>query len=206
MSTGLSPQVVTETLWALAIDGSPAWTPDQIVLITTKEGARLASGSLADDGDGLLRSLGEDYGRNEVAALGANLRLEVIADGEQAGFEDLDSEAAHFAAADRTMRIIRDLTAGAENQLHASIAGGRKSQGALLALSMSLFARPGDRLSHVIVDDAFANRRDFFYPPPNPVQLPGAGDRSSIPPTPPCASPTFPSRDCGRGYQATSSR
>jgi hypothetical protein len=38
---------------------------------------------------------------------------------------------------------------------------------------MSLFARPGDRLSHVIVDDAFAGHADFFYPPPIPAMLAG---------------------------------
>lgn len=173
LSTGLSPQVVTETVWSLAIRSDPAWTPDQIVLITTREGARRARESLLDAGAAQLRSLGRAYDREDLATLDARTRVEIIADADQPGFEDLDSDAAHRAAADRTMAIIRDLTAEAGHQIHASIAGGRKSQGALLALSMSLFARPGDRLSHVIVDDAFANHADFFYPPPMPVKLTG---------------------------------
>jgi len=171
LSTGLSPQVVTETLWALAVRQAPAWTPDEVVLITTAEGARRAKETLLDRGAGRIRALGRDYRRDDLAALADRVRLEVIADADAPGYEDLDSDAAHFAAADRTMAVIRDLTEDAGRQVHASIAGGRKSQGALLALSMSLFARAGDRLSHVIVDDAFASHPDFFYPPPAPTRL-----------------------------------
>ena len=36
---GLSPQVVTETIYGLAVVGTPAWIPDEIHLITTREGA-----------------------------------------------------------------------------------------------------------------------------------------------------------------------
>ncbi|MGI9168869.1 MAG: CRISPR-associated ring nuclease Csm6 [Caulobacteraceae bacterium] len=171
LSTGLSPQVVTETLWSLAIARTPSWTPDEVVLITTKEGARRAEQSLL--AQGRLAALGADYRRGDLAALAGALRIEVIADADRPGFEDVDSDAAHLAAADRTMAIVRDLTAEGDRRIHASIAGGRKSQGALLALSMSLFARPGDRLSHVIVDDAFAGHPDFFYPPPVPTRLTG---------------------------------
>ncbi|HKM71076.1 MAG TPA: hypothetical protein VJX94_13665 [Stellaceae bacterium] len=37
--TGLSPQIVTETLYALAVTGSPAWAPTEIRIITTRRGA-----------------------------------------------------------------------------------------------------------------------------------------------------------------------
>ena len=81
VSTGLSPQVVTETLWALAIDRHPSWTPDEIVLVTTVEGARRARNTLADDGgEARIAGLARDYGRPDVAILGGRLRLEMIAD------------------------------------------------------------------------------------------------------------------------------
>jgi len=173
VSTGLSPQVVTETLWSLCIREATPWVPDQVVVITTREGARKARETLLDAGAGRIRALGLDYGREDVAALGGGVRLEIIADANRWELDDLDTPAAHAAAADRTMAVIRQLTAASDRQVHASIAGGRKSQGALLALSMSLFARAGDRLSHVIVDDAFASHPDFFYPPAAPTMLVG---------------------------------
>ena len=176
ISLGLSPQVVTETLWALTIDIQPSWIPEEIVILTTSQGALTAEATLLDAGEGRIRALGQEYGRKDLERLASNIRIEVIGD-DAARFNDVDSEDAHTAAADRTMRLIRDLTAEGRRQIHASIAGGRKSQGALLALSMSLFARPGDCLSHIVVDDAFAGRPDFFFPPARPATLVRGGGK-----------------------------
>jgi hypothetical protein len=52
--------------------------------------------------------------------------------------------------------------------LHVSIAGGRKTMGFLAGHALSLFGRPQDRLSHVLVADSFVTRPDFFYPPKSP--------------------------------------
>jgi CRISPR-associated protein (TIGR02584 family) len=172
ISLGLSPQVVTETLWALVVDAEPAWAPDEIVLVTTSQGARSAEATLLDGGEGRIRALGREYGRDDLERLADKVRIERIGE-DGARFDDVDTEPAHAATADRTMRLIRDLTADGRRQIHASIAGGRKSQGALLALSMSLFARPGDCLSHILVDDDFAGRPDFFFPPAQPATLVG---------------------------------
>jgi hypothetical protein len=49
-------------------------------------------------------------------------------------------------------------------QIHASIAGGRKSMTFLLGYAMSLFARPSDKVSHVLVDERIENCPEFFYP------------------------------------------
>lgn len=173
MSTGLSPQVVTETLWALSIRDAPNWTPEEIILITTGEGARRARQTLLDDKFGKIAALGRDYRRPDITALAERVRVEIIAGEAGPDHQDVDSDPAHRAAADLTMTVIRDLARDPARRIHASIAGGRKSQGALLALSMTLFARAGDRLSHVIVDDAFASHPDFFYPPPRPAVLVG---------------------------------
>lgn len=40
--TGLSPQIVTETLYALAVGQDTPWIPDEIHLITSCEGAERA--------------------------------------------------------------------------------------------------------------------------------------------------------------------
>jgi CRISPR-associated protein (TIGR02584 family) len=172
MSVGLSPQVVTETIWWLSIRRDPAWTPDTLVMITTREGARRIDQSLLGSENGRIAMLGRDHGRPDLMALAESARTEVIADDDDAPFNDIDSDAAHQATADRTFAIVRELTSVADAEIHASIAGGRKSQGAMLALSMALFGRPGDSLSHIVIDDRFAGRADFFYPPPAPLNLP----------------------------------
>ncbi len=40
--TGLTPQVITETLYALAVQRQPAFIPTEIHLLTTHEGAEAA--------------------------------------------------------------------------------------------------------------------------------------------------------------------
>src|SRR2546427_12173331 len=47
--TGLSPQVVTETLYALTQKVSPAFVPTEIHLLTTAEGAERARLTLLSD-------------------------------------------------------------------------------------------------------------------------------------------------------------
>jgi CRISPR-associated protein (TIGR02584 family) len=175
ISVGLSPQVVTETIWWLGVRRSPPWTPDQVVIITTREGADRARATLLRSDSGRISALGREYGRADLASLADRTRIEVIASGDEDGFSDIDSDEAHQATADRTFAIVREFTSAPRGEVHASIAGGRKSQGAMLALSMALLGREGDTLSHVIVDDRFAGRPDFFYPPATSARLPADG-------------------------------
>jgi hypothetical protein len=51
-------------------------------------------------------------------------------------------------------------------ELHVSIAGGRKTMGYYIGYALSLFGRPQDRLSHVLVSDPFESNRQFYYPTP----------------------------------------
>jgi hypothetical protein len=45
-----------------------------------------------------------------------------------------------------------------------SIAGGRKTMGYYAGYALTLFGRPQDRLSHVLVSEEFENNRDFYFP------------------------------------------
>ncbi len=59
--TGLSPQIVTETLYALARDGG--FVPGEIHLLTTQEGARLAKAALPHLDSNQFHALLADYTR-----------------------------------------------------------------------------------------------------------------------------------------------
>jgi CRISPR-associated protein (TIGR02584 family) len=94
-----------------------------------------------------------------------------VISGRHAPLNDIQSEDDNRCAADAIIERIRILTADPETALHVSIAGGRKTMGFLAGHALSLFGRPQDRLSHVLVAESFVTHPDFFYPPPRPRVL-----------------------------------
>jgi hypothetical protein len=58
------------------------------------------------------------------------------------------------------------MTADAADQVHVSLAGGRKTLGFFAGYALSLFGRPQDRLSHVLVNAPYESHPGFFYPTP----------------------------------------
>ena len=66
----------------------------------------------------------------------------------------------------RSEQVAMASTADPDSAVHASIAGGRKTMGFYLGYALSLFGRPQDRLSHVLVSGPFESNPNFFYPAP----------------------------------------
>lgn len=163
-AVGLTPQVVTETLYVLATRSTP-FIPTEIHLITTGEGRRRSRLTLLEGDHPALQALAEDIGQPSLAAA---LRLEnihVIPDADGKPLPDITSDQDSGAAADFITRLVRRITADDDCAVHASIAGGRKSMGFLLGYALSLYGRPQDSLSHVLVNDPFQGLPDFYYPP-----------------------------------------
>jgi len=167
--TGLSPQVVTETLYALAVTREPAFVPTEVHLLTTAEGASRAELTLLAGGQAYFRRLCEDYGLPAIAF--GTERIHVIADADGHPLQDIRNPADNTAAADAITDTVRRLTGQSDSALHVSIAGGRKTMGFYLGYALSLFGRPQDRLSHVLVSEPFESNPQFFYPPPAPQVL-----------------------------------
>src|ERR1700756_1904873 len=65
--TGLSPQIVTETIYALAVERKPAWIPSETRIITTQRGAAIAQEMLLSNDPGWFRRLRDDYDLPEIA-------------------------------------------------------------------------------------------------------------------------------------------
>ena len=162
--TGLSPQVVTETLYALAVRREPRFVPTEVHLITTQEGAHRARLLLLHPSDGRFHRLCSDYGLSGIHFPDSNIHVLRSADGKP--LSDIRTEEENAATADRIVDIVRRLTADSDSAVHASIAGGRKTMGFYLGYALSLYGRPQDRLSHVLVPPAFESHSDFFYPTP----------------------------------------
>jgi len=168
--TGLSPQIVTETLYALCVAQSPAWVPDEIHLITSQDGAERARLSLLDPVAGQFHAFCRDYPQ----ALGIAFtpaHIHTIADRNGNPLADIRTPEDNAQAADTIHALVREFTAEPASELHVSIAGGRKTMGFYLGYCLSLAARPQDRLSHVLVSDPFESLPDFYYPPAVPRLL-----------------------------------
>ena len=161
--TGLTPQVVTETVYALACDANSPWVPTEVHLITTATGAENARLNLLGP-DGWFHRLRADYKLPQVNFPPENIHVLKDVDGRP--LEDIRTQADNTRAADFIVDTVRALTADASSELHVSIAGGRKTMGYYLGYALSLYGRPQDRLSHVLVSDPYETNRDFYYPTP----------------------------------------
>ncbi len=162
--TGLSPQVVTETLYALAVKRAPAFLPTEVALVTTAEGAERARLSLLSADPGWYGRLLRDYSLPPIA-FGPE-RIRVLQDASGSPLTDIRTPEDNQLAADLITELVRELTADPGSALHVSIAGGRKTMGYYLGYALSLFGRPQDRLSHVLVSEPYESSWDFFYPTP----------------------------------------
>ncbi len=161
--TGLTPQVVTETLYALACRREEPWIPTEIHLITTATGAENARLNLLA-GQGWFHRLVKDYRLPSIAFATANIH--VLRDADGAPLEDIRTPEQNTRAADFITETVRRMTEAPDTELHVSIAGGRKTMGYYLGYALSLYGRPQDRLSHVLVSEPYETNRDFYYPTP----------------------------------------
>jgi len=162
--TGLSPQIVTETLYALAVASSHPFVPTEIHLITTRGGAEKARLGLLSDEPGWFFRLCQDYALPAIRF--STETIHVLKDDSGNPMEDIRSPADNRCAADGITGLIREFTADPESALHVSIAGGRKTMGFFLGYALSLYGRPQDNLSHVLVSDPYEASIGFYYPTP----------------------------------------
>jgi CRISPR-associated protein (TIGR02584 family) len=172
--TGLSPQIVTETLYALAVTPSAAaFVPTEIHLITTRTGAERARLALLSEEPGWFHRLCRDYALPTIRFSADTIHVLEDADGQP--LDDIRSPADNRRAADGITALVRELTADPESALHVSIAGGRKTMGFFLGYALSLYGRPQDKLSHVLVSAPFESSLGFYYPTPSShvIEMPG---------------------------------
>jgi len=162
--SGLTPQIITETIYALAVNRAVPFLPTRLVVMTTSDGANRVRLTLSGSAPGWLARLREDYQLPPIAFNPAD--LSTLADRSGAALADIRTDADNVAAADAITEMVRELTADADCALHVSLAGGRKTLGFFAAYALSLYGRAQDRLSHVLVSPEFESNPDFYYPTP----------------------------------------
>ena len=166
---GESPAVVTETLWWL-FNQRPTEHPERVVIFTTTAGRQQICGKYDElpyehrnrplkalperthkpwEGDDLILALCRLCREWQRAV--PVVEIHVPRGASEREIEDIRTEADDRAFGNRVFREIRKLTADRQPAVHASIAGGRKTMGTRLAGVLSMFGRPEDELSHVLV-------------------------------------------------------
>ena len=173
--TGLSPQVVTETLYAL-LQRDPSCLPTEVHLITTREGSERARLALLSEDPGWFRRFLRDFALAECIRFDAD-HIHVLTDANGESLSDIRSPQDNERAADLITECVRQFTADDQAALHVSIAGGRKTMGYYLGYALSLYGRPQDRLSHVLVSEPFESSWEFFYPTPYERIIQVKGDK-----------------------------
>jgi len=126
--TGLSPQVVTDTLCHLCRLRQPAFVPTEIHLVTIAEGARHAELTLLHPSQGRFHRLLTDFDLAGQITFDSS-QIHVLRDSAGLILEDIRSDADTAAAADAITALFSDFTANADCALHVSLAGGRKTLG-----------------------------------------------------------------------------
>ena len=161
--TGMSPQIVTETVYGLAVKAAngQSWIPDEVHVISTTDGLTQLRATLFTKGH--FAHLLADYALPAIRF--DESCLHSICDANGTALADLKTPADNELAANTICEQVRLFTEG-NTELHVSIAGGRKTMGFYAGYALSLYGRPQDRMSHVLVSSEFESSREFFYPTP----------------------------------------
>lgn len=165
--TGASPQVLTETIYALHTQGKPM--PETVYVITTEDSKQTLENGLFVQGywDKLIT----DYQLSPITFHSDNIW--VISDDNGNALVDAKGIDDQSIMADFITRKVAKLTQDNDVAIHASIAGGRKTMAFYMGYAMSLYGREQDVLSHVFVNDEFEFVSDFYYPTPTDCFIQG---------------------------------
>ena len=167
---GLSPQVITETLYCLIKSSGRPLPIREIRVVTTHAGEERARELLLHPQDGWFHRFCRDF-RIPPGSIRFDSSCILVPKGQDGRpLHDDRTPADNALVADFILSLVRDLTRDPGTALHCSVAGGRKTMGLFLGIAFQLFARPYDRLSHVLVwPPEMEGHLDFFYPPPRPT-------------------------------------
>jgi CRISPR-associated protein (TIGR02584 family) len=177
--TGMSPAILTETIWALARE-KPPLIPHRVIAITTTFGSGQIQNALFTPQADYNGQCVFDCLRDHLAADGHDVtgrlryeeRILRIWNERTRRYEplpDIRTRAENDAAADFIIEQVRAFTEAEDTQLVATIAGGRKTMGALLYACMTILGREEDRLTHVLVNEPYEEPGMKFYFPDQPV-------------------------------------
>ena len=160
--TGLSPQVITETLFALHQNNQRI---DEIHVITTREGKERIYAELLAGGTGQFFRYLDEYGIDPASIKFNKDTIHVIVNSSGREILDIMDESDNEALLKLCLELTFEFTKDPKTSVFFSIAGGRKTMSACLMVAAQMYGRAQDRIYHVLVSPEFERNKDFFYPP-----------------------------------------
>lgn len=167
---GMSPQIITETLFVLTQQQKPKVQIDEIRVITTLDGRDKVLSTLLDKEKGVFYQFCTDFDIDAALVKFDETCISLFRTRDGQMLEDIRTPEDNELAGDQICEIVRELCKNENQRIFASVAGGRKTMSIYLTLAMSLFGRADDSLSHVLVSEGFESNQ-FFYPPPTPQNI-----------------------------------
>lgn len=186
-TTGLSPAILTETVWALAHEKPPV-IPDTVIVLTTQTGAAKIAEQLFGP-DELWQQLRRSL-LGKKAATDPRLDFDTSPDRvktvhhrvgtRRLPLDELATPEQNTAFADALVDELWTHTSKPDLRVVASLAGGFKTMSALMLSAMQLLANPGDRVTHVLVSGGYDSATPPFFFPKQKTQTLRARDGSAL--------------------------
>lgn len=154
--SGLTPQIVTETLFCLAVKEKKEI--DEIYVLTTKRGRDVILGKDSHPATPKtplkkeIDKLCQQY-KIKKPLFAENDKHIIVAREESIELSDIRSDKDNILFPNKISEFLRKITSKLDNTLYCSITGGRKSMNVHLANGLSLFAREDDKLLHVLTKE-----------------------------------------------------
>jgi CRISPR-associated protein (TIGR02584 family) len=161
---GLTPQVITETLYYLTQKRDPPVAIAEIHILTTQPGRQRLITDLLTPHHGRFYTFCTEYGVDPTSIAFDDRRIHMLTDASGDPLDDIRTAADSAAVADQILSFIRRLTDDPTARLHCSLAGGRKTLSALLGFALQLYGRAQDTLLHVLIREDLEGHPEFFYP------------------------------------------
>jgi CRISPR-associated protein (TIGR02584 family) len=142
-SLGLSPAVITETIWAMMhpADGATPTVPDLVHVLTTQPRGQAAFDALAEKIRARIGMLCAQFGHPVPA-----IEVEAVVDPDTGkSIADVSTQRENILFAGRITALVHRYAQDPGIRIHMSLVGGRKSMS---------FGRVQDELTHVLVDPA----------------------------------------------------
>lgn len=157
---GTTPQIITETIYAL-LHQKPPVIPSDIYVITTSHGKKLVQKNLMDSG--IFAGFCREF--KIPPALLQSVSIITVKDGNGRELEDIRDKKDNENLGNFIAGFIKEKATDEKARLHCSLAGGRKTMSFYLGSALQLFGRPWDKLYHVLVAPDFESNPDFYYKP-----------------------------------------
>ncbi len=158
---GTTPQIITETLYALTQEFKPPVIPEEIHIITTSIGKEKIEEELIKKER--LSAFSKEFGLPEFVL--SNKSIHVIEGENGQWLEDIRKTDHNERVGDLIANFIKEKTSDPKARLHCSLAGGRKTMSFYLGSALQLFGRPWDKLYHVLVPPELESHPEFYYKP-----------------------------------------